>query len=90
MIDHAIMSELRQIREELRAIRERESIQPIAVSTDTAAKMLGVGVDTLRRWVREGKLSRIEEDGVHRYRVADLEAFARERAKKKAPPPSLS
>lgn len=43
-----------------------------------AAEILGVSIDTLRRWDRNGKLVAIrKEGGTHRYyRVSDLEVFA--------------
>lgn len=43
-----------------------------------AAEILGVSLDTLRRWDKSGKLSAIrKEGGVHRYyREKDLEIFA--------------
>lgn len=43
-----------------------------------AAEILGVSVDTLRRWDKNGKLTAIrKEGGIHRYyRPSDLEIFA--------------
>lgn len=43
-----------------------------------ASKMLGISIDTLRRWDRSGKLVAIrKEGGVHRfYREKDLEIFS--------------
>ena len=43
-----------------------------------AAKILGVSLDTLRRWDKNGKLVAIKKDGgTHRYyRKEDLEIFS--------------
>lgn len=41
-----------------------------------AAALLGVGVDTIRRWDKEGKLSSVRTLGNHRrFRRADIDAF---------------
>lgn len=75
-----ILDEVRSVRRLLMQHRE-ETVQPIMVDIRTAAKMLGVGVSTIRGWVKEGKLAKFVEDGVHRFRVVDLEAFVGERVK---------
>jgi len=81
MIDNvAILDELRSMRTLLLQQHEAK-VQPIMVDTKTAAKMLGVGVSTVKAWAKEGKLRKFVDDGVHRFRVADLEAFVRERVK---------
>lgn len=45
------------------------------ISISEAAKMLGVHIETMRRWDREGKLKavRIGGAGHRKYRVVDLE-----------------
>ncbi len=80
------MSETSIILEELRQLRRLVSDRapkptPIHVDAAEAARLLGVCEKTLGKWTREGKLARFVEDGVYRYRVADLEAFSKERAK---------
>jgi hypothetical protein len=68
-----ILDELRAIRD---LLRRREKPPPIQVGATEAARMLAVSVKTLREWARAGKVPRFTEGGVHRYRVADLEAFS--------------
>lgn len=46
------------------------------VRVGAAAKRLGVHPDTVRRWVREGKLATVWVGGQRRFSVADLELFA--------------
>jgi excisionase family DNA binding protein len=53
------------------------------VDTAEAARLLGVSDTTLNVWVAAGKLPRFREGGVYRFRVADLDAFSKERTKVK-------
>ena len=48
------------------------------LSITQATEILGVSLDTLRRWDKSGKLTAIRKDGgTHRYyREKDLEVFA--------------
>jgi predicted site-specific integrase-resolvase len=52
--------------------------EPLVVDQETAARMLGVSVSTLRRWDRDGKGPRaIKFSRLVRYRPADLQRFLR-------------
>ena len=73
-----ILEELRLIREML---RRRDKLQPIQVDATEAARILGVSEKTLGAWALAGKLPRFVEGGVHRYRLADLEEFSKQRTK---------
>ncbi len=50
----------------------------IAVSQETAARMLGVTARTLRNWERDGKVTPVMIGKLKRYRVADLRKLAGE------------
>lgn len=80
MNESILLEELQQIRDLLRRKSDRPDV--IHVDTADAARILAVSEKTLGTWVRDGKIPRFVEGGVFRYRVADLEAFSQERAKK--------
>lgn len=67
-MDYAIISEY----------IEYKIMEEKLLSISEAAKILGVSIDTLRRWDKSGKLIAIRKDGgTHRYYVQkDLEVFA--------------
>jgi excisionase family DNA binding protein len=47
------------------------------LSIGEAAKVLGVSIDTLRRWANTGKIRTYREKGNYRYfRVSDLESYS--------------
>ena len=54
------------------------------LSIGKTADILGVHIDTLREWDKEGKLNPVKTPGNHRrYRLEDIEAFCGEVAEKK-------
>lgn len=56
-----------------------------------AASILGVSVDTLRRWEKEGKLTPQRTDGGHRrYRRADLKPLVKSPRNLSDPPASVN
>jgi excisionase family DNA binding protein len=48
------------------------AVQPIAVSQETAARMLEVTSQTIRNWEKDGKLVAVKIGKLKRFRVADL------------------
>lgn len=54
------------------------------LSIGKTANILGVHIDTLREWDKEGKLTPVKTPGNHRrYRLEDIEAFCGEPVEKK-------
>ena len=75
MIDIAtILEEVRALRRDI--LRHRDAkVEPIVVGAEAASKMLGISISTLNTWVKSGLLKKFIVDGVHRFRVADLQEF---------------
>jgi excisionase family DNA binding protein len=47
-------------------------VPPIAVSQETAARMLEVSSQTVRNWEKDGKIEAVKIGRLKRFRVADL------------------
>lgn len=62
---------------------KKTEIKQELLSIGQVAKMLGVHIDTLRRWDREGKLKpiRLGEKGRRRYKIIDIQNLINEKNK---------
>lgn len=66
-----IMTEIRELRSQL----ERPSRPAKLLTTEEAADLADVAVDTIRRWVKEGKLTNRGRGKGLRFSVKDVEAM---------------